>query len=397
MMWRKFSKTCTTIGISIIFAVVILFPSVSWGNDRGYDKGGVWETATCQLPVIMLTGYWDPTGKMIAPFSTSAYLNPGGWKGGNWENQGYDIQSFFPNPGVYNGTFEVDYQVTWEDFWEITSTLHPVAIISFGSGDGPWEIENNTRNLDYWINDGNPPNQPTPSPPDDTVPMGYIRHSTLPVQAIADAVNAQNFFTAWVDWDGFAGMYLCEYIGYLGMWYQSLHSVPGDPYPCRAAGFIHVDDALPLSEVMEATNATLRETIRYLKGANTAPGTPIITGPSSGKIGTPYEYSFTAEDPDGDAIYYLVQWGEGCPSIDWLGPYQSGEGVTLEYTWDQKGTYTISAKAKDIYEAESDWGTLEVSMPKTASFRCLWDIVEQIIAWFSNLLGDNLHWNWNPY
>ena len=122
---------------------------------------------------------------------------------------------------------------TWNDFWNITLQIHPVAIISFGAGDGPWEIEYSTRNLEFWINDENPPYQPTPSPPDDTVPAGFIRHSTLPLQEIADAVNSQTDIEAWVDWDGFAGMYLCEYIGYLGMWYQSLHSGQGDLYPCR--------------------------------------------------------------------------------------------------------------------------------------------------------------------
>jgi hypothetical protein len=34
------------------------------------------------------------------------------------------------------------------------------------------------------------------------------------------------------------------------------------------------------------------------------------------------------------------------------------------HTWDEKEIYTIRAKTKDIHDAESDWATLKVSMPK---------------------------------
>lgn len=39
--------------------------------------------------------------------------------------------------------------------------------------------------------DDEPPKQPTPCPPDNTVPVNYVRHSTLPMREIEDAVNAQ--------------------------------------------------------------------------------------------------------------------------------------------------------------------------------------------------------------
>ncbi len=110
-----------------------------------------------ELRNIMLTGYWNPTGQMIAQFSTDPYLNPDGWKGENWEDSGYNIYSYFPTPYLYNGTFEVDYQDTLEDFEIITDEIKPIAIISFGAGIGPWEIEFNARNLDSWINDEKPP------------------------------------------------------------------------------------------------------------------------------------------------------------------------------------------------------------------------------------------------
>jgi pyrrolidone-carboxylate peptidase len=310
----------------------------------------------------MLTGYWNPTGQMIAHFSTDPYLNPGGWKGENWLDKGFDIYSFFPTPGIYNGTFEVDYQNTWNDFWNITAEIHPIAIISFGAGEGPWEIEYIALNLGRWIPDEKPPYQPTPCPPDDTVPVNYCRYSTLPVEEIADAVNTLTDIEAWVDWDGSPGAYLCGYIAYLGMWYQAIHNVTGDPYPCRAAGFIHVSPDLSVKDCMEATNITLLETIEHLLAINYPPEIPTIDGPINGTAGVEYEYTFKTTDPDQHKIYYCVDWGDGTEEIC-VGPYLSGEEVTLGHTWSEQGTYVIKAKARDIYGKESDWATLEISMP----------------------------------
>lgn len=214
---------------------------------------------------IMLTGFWNPTGQMMQHYSTNKWLNPGGWLGGNWNGTGYDVHAFFPTPGTYNGTFEVDYQKTRSDFENITNTLKPIAIISFGWGTGPWEIEYNARNLGTWVPDTVPPTQPTPNPPDGTVTVNYVRHSTLPVDEIADAVNSSTKIKAWVDYPGDPGMYLCEFIAYLGMWYREEHGYPDDPDYCAAAGFIHVAGGLDLAECMKALNVTLQTVIDSIK------------------------------------------------------------------------------------------------------------------------------------
>lgn len=94
-----------------------------------------------------------------------------------------------------------------------------------------------------------------------------------------------------------------------------------------------------------------------------APDAPIITGPSNGKVGEKYEWAFISSDPDGHDVYYWIQWGD--ENIEeWIGPYNSGEGVTISHTFTKEGTYIIQAKAKDKYEAESSWGQLSVSMPR---------------------------------
>ena len=92
------------------------------------------------------------------------------------------------------------------------------------------------------------------------------------------------------------------------------------------------------------------------------PEKPIMGGPANGKAGVEYNYSFTTIDPYESDIYYYIEWGDG-EFEDWLGPYSSGEKVTLSHTWDEEDIYTIQAKARNIYGAESDWATLEVEMP----------------------------------
>jgi len=92
------------------------------------------------------------------------------------------------------------------------------------------------------------------------------------------------------------------------------------------------------------------------------PNTPTIDGRTLGKIGTPYPYTFTTIDVNGDKVYYYIDWGDG--QVDeWVGPYNSSEIAEIMHQWDTKGTYTVKAKAKDVYGIESDWGTLKVIMP----------------------------------
>jgi hypothetical protein len=98
---------------------------------------------------------------------------------------------------------------------------------------------------------------------------------------------------------------------------------------------------------------------------NAAPDAPTIQGPPSGTAGVDYDYNFTAIDHENDNVYFWIVWFEGCPGIDWKGPYSSGEKVTFNHSWAKRGKYTISVKAKDTHGAESNWSTLEITMPKS--------------------------------
>lgn len=95
---------------------------------------------------------------------------------------------------------------------------------------------------------------------------------------------------------------------------------------------------------------------------NSSPSTPNIQGSASGTIKQNYDYTIVSTDPEDNNISYYVNWGDGT-TTGWIGPYTSGQEQTVSHTWEKKGTYTIQVKARDNYSAESDWGTLTVTMP----------------------------------
>jgi len=87
---------------------------------------------------------------------------------------------------------------------------------------------------------------------------------------------------------------------------------------------------------------------------NIPPDKPTIKGPTNGKKGEKIEYTFDTTDLNGHDVRYYIDWGDGTNS-EWTDYYNSGEEVTLNHTWSITGINIITAKAKDIYDAESEW------------------------------------------
>jgi hypothetical protein len=78
---------------------------------------------------------------------------------------------------------------------------------------------------------------------------------------------------------------------------------------------------------------------------NNPPSAPNIVGPTEGKAGTSYNFTFNAVDPDGDQVKYIIDWGDTNTETTALNP--SGTDVTVSHTWSTAATYTITAKAQD--------------------------------------------------
>jgi len=93
-----------------------------------------------------------------------------------------------------------------------------------------------------------------------------------------------------------------------------------------------------------------------------APHKPEITGKQWVIGGFEYDYTFVATDPEEHDIYYKVDWDDG-HETGWLGPYSSGESITLGHTWYEKGEYWLKCWAKDIFEKSSSQGYLVVKVP----------------------------------
>ena len=106
----------------------------------------------------------------------------------------------------------------------------------------------------------------------------------------------------------------------------------------------------------------------YVPSGN-PPEAPLIEGPLHGTINTPYDYNFTAIDPDNDEIkQYYIEWGDSYTDTV-TGPFASGETVKVTHTWTTEGAFTITSKATDINDMEGPEGTLDITMPKVKSMQ----------------------------
>jgi hypothetical protein len=114
---------------------------------------------------------------------------------------------------------------------------------------------------------------------------------------------------------------------------------------------------------------------------NEVPEIPTITGDVNGNAGDEYEYTFVSTDPNGHDLYYCIDWGDGTDEIC-IGPFASGEEVTSTHTWEDRDTYIIRVKARDAFDAESDWATLEVSMPHPNMRSTIFNKLQQILERF---------------
>ena len=114
-----------------------------------------------------------------------------------------------------------------------------------------------------------------------------------------------------------------------------------------------------------AVNVPVDVVLSWTSGEDSPPVTPVISGETNGKVGEEYTYCINpVVDPDGDRVWVFWDWDDGT-NTSWLGPYESGEQACANHTWDEKGTYTIKARLRDDYDVLSDWGYLEVTMPRS--------------------------------
>lgn len=98
--------------------------------------------------------------------------------------------------------------------------------------------------------------------------------------------------------------------------------------------------------------------------ANDPPEPPAMpSGPAAGQCLVSQEYATSARDPDGDAVKYVFDWGDGTTSWTGLEYMDSGEESSVSHKWMQPGAYQIKAAALDDKGLISDWsGALAVKI-----------------------------------
>ena len=116
---------------------------------------------------------------------------------------------------------------------------------------------------------------------------------------------------------------------------------------------------------------------------NNPPEKPIITGPKTGKPMSLLTFKVSAEDPEGNDVSYMVNWGDG-HYIPYQGPYTSGQEVTFSHSWNEGGEYTICVKAKDKFGAKSPQNSLKVTITKSRAVTnpVFFQFLEKLIAQF---------------
>ena len=107
---------------------------------------------------------------------------------------------------------------------------------------------------------------------------------------------------------------------------------------------------------------------------NNPPTPPTITGVSSANLGTTNTFTFNGTDPDGDNIYYRIDWNND-GTVDGLSPtsgfVSSGSNSTSNYTLPSTGTtFTFKARTADSKGGVSAWTTKTVTLLQAINGEC---------------------------
>jgi len=334
------------------------------GNDDVpcVDKCPNWEE---RLIPLLNFGSWNPdgssgdreaiktqvmeTGPVASHIAATSYF-------GYWGSTHHDPEEYFPHIGDVRWTSHVVIILGWKDDPSIGKGGYWICKNSWGTNwgyDGFFNIEYGSLSIDasriVWV-DYDPESIDWP-PSADT---GGLYFGELGQEIFFDGSNS-------FDAESDVSIYY---------WDFGDETTSSDVSPAHT----YLQQGIyPVTLIVTDNigNTDVDTTWAWVGESADQPNTPSITGPQRGTPGEEYEYTLLATDANGDDIYYYIDWGYYQSVGEWIGPYASGEPVTVNHTWDEKGTYIIKAKAKDVYDLESDWATLEVSMPKTKNKQCI--------------------------
>ncbi|WP_207681084.1 PKD domain-containing protein [Desulfonema magnum] len=155
------------------------------------------------------------------------------------------------------------------------------------------------------------------------------------------------------DPDGDAIEYRFHFFNNTGEW-QNSNKVS---FECKTAAPYIVKVQAKDSKGAESNWSSLH-TINITR-PNGAPSKPQLAG-NNGMIEVGKTLSLRAKslDPDGDAVSYIYDWGDG----DTTNVPASENQVSASHIWDEAKTYIVKVRAKDTDGNESEWSETEISV-----------------------------------
>ncbi len=114
---------------------------------------------------------------------------------------------------------------------------------------------------------------------------------------------------------------------------------------------------------------------------NQHPKKPQIHGCRIGKINKEYTYQVNASDSNGDAIWYLIDWGD--QQTETIGPFHQNKEMNVTHTWSSQGKYLMKVKSIDPYDTQSTWVSYRIWIPFSAD--------SPIYEWFEKLAEQYPH------
>ena len=80
---------------------------------------------------------------------------------------------------------------------------------------------------------------------------------------------------------------------------------------------------------------------------NAAPGTPSVSGPTTGTLGSSYTFNVQSVDPENGQVAYGFDWNNDGIADEWTNYVNSGTSASVSHVWSSAGTYTFGVYAKD--------------------------------------------------
>ena len=154
--------------------------------------------------------------------------------------------------------------------------------------------------------------------------------------------------------DFFKGSLECKIYGVLG---PSLYLKPYlydeisyPPFDFKVGGGIAAGLAFKVEilgwELAEFDYTFVDYTKLFYHSTNNPPNIPSIpSGPASGSVNTPYDFSSSTTDPEGENIAIRFDWGDGNIS-NWSSYVPSGQTVTMSHSWSSAGTYYVKHRQR---------------------------------------------------